>query len=810
MTGNKIQTRRYAWILIISWTMMLGGIATWNAVQDKQSTKEIAASQARAYFKKDTAIRLWATRHGRIYVPVGDYYQPDPLLALIPERDVTTPLGQKLSLINPARIIRQLDEEFNDLYGVSGRITSLQPLRSENSPDEWESLALQKFKQGKNEVFEFTSVDGKPFLRLMQPLIMESGCLLCHSQQGYKAGDIGGGVGIMLPLSDLFERERVEIIKESITLLLLWMLGLTAIAFGYMRLQRQALDRLQAIDALASTERRKGAIMEAALDCIVSIDVNGRIIEFNSAAENTFGYQRDEVIGQDMAELLIPVSQRERHHHGFKRQLQTGEKRILGTRIETEALRSDGSEFPVELTITRVEIDDKVIFTAFLRDITQARYMSEQLTWQAKHDVLTGLNNRHVFDKRLEELFETANDGEHHFLLYMDLDQFKVVNDSSGHSAGDEMLRQLAALMQEQLHTRHLLARLGGDEFGLLLEDCTLDESLEIANNLLDSISKFRFLWQDASFSVGISIGLVEMFGFSGTLTELLSAADAACYKAKEEGRNRLHVFQQDDQELARRRGEIAWVSQIEAALEENRFHLFYQKILSLSDDDRKFCFEVLLRMTDKDGELITPGLFIPAAEHYKLMPLIDRWVIRHTLRWLSDPSIKRDCLGSCSINLSGQSIADPHMKDFILDQLKRSAVPAEMICFEITETAAITNLSQATNFMGVLHDAGCQFALDDFGSGMSSYGYLKRLPVDYLKIDGEFVRDMANDKISHAMVRSIHEIGHIMDKKTIAEYVEDEEILDMLKKLGVNYAQGYAIHRPQALEDMRVSEKVI
>jgi diguanylate cyclase (GGDEF)-like protein/PAS domain S-box-containing protein len=801
--STEQHTVRYVWILIIGWTMMVSGIAVWNVIEGRQMTKEIAASQARAYFKKDVALRLWATRHGRIYVPTGDHYEPEPLLAHIPERDITTPSGLKLSLINPARIIRQLDEEFSDLYGVSGRITSEKPLRKENIPDAWERNALQSFQQGTQEVFEFTSIDGQPYLRLMQPLIMKSDCLLCHGKQGYKPGDIGGGVGILLPMQELLARERTEMVEESTTYLLLWLLGLAAIAIGYIRLRNQSRERLQAIDALESSERRKSAIMEAALDCIVSIDANGRIVEFNSAAENIFGYQREDVIGQDMAELLIPASNRDRHHKGLARQLRTRENQIIGTRIETEALRSDGSEFPVELTITRLDIDDEVIFTAFLRDITKARYMSEQLTWQATHDVLTGLNNRHVFDKRLDELIGIVDDEKRHYFLYMDLDQFKVVNDSSGHTAGDELLRQLAALLQEQLHSRHLLARLGGDEFGLLLEDSTLDESLEIANCILDAVSNFRFLWQDASFSVGISIGIVEIHGFGGNLTELLTAADAACYKAKGEGRNRLHVFQQDDQDLARRRGEVAWVSQIEAALEENRLHLFYQKIHSLDDGDGQFCFEVLLRMTDRSGELILPGLFIPAAEHYKLMPAIDRWVIRHTLNWLSDPSTKRDCLGSCSINLSGQSIADPFMKDFILDQLEESNVPAEMICFEITETAAITNLSQATNFMSALHDAGCQFALDDFGSGMSSYGYLKRLPVDYLKIDGEFVRDMANDKISHAMVRSIHEIGHIMGKKTIAEYVENEEILVMLKKLGVNYAQGYAIHRPQALEDM-------
>ncbi len=802
----EIRTGRYAWILVIGWTMMLGVVAVWNVTQDKQTTEEIAASQARAYLKKDTALRLWATRHGRIYVPTGGYYEPDPLLSHIPERDITTPSGQKLSLINPARIVRQLDEEFSDLYGVSGRITSLRPLRSENMPDDWERIALQQFQMGDKEIFEFTSIDDEPFLRLMQPILIKSGCLLCHGQQGYKEGDIGGGVGILLPMKDLRERQQAEFIKEGAAFLLLWLLGLAAIGIGYILARKQALERLSAITALKSSERRKSAIVSAALDCIISIDASGHIVEFNPAAEKTFGYPRDQAIGRDMATLLIPVSKRDLHRQGLARQIRENESRILGTRIETEALRSDGSEFPVELTVTRLDIDDEVIFTAFLRDITEARYMSDQLTWQATHDVLTGLSNRHVFDKRLEELVASDNEGQHHFLLYLDLDQFKMVNDYSGHAAGDELLRQLSTLLQEHVHVRHLLARLGGDEFGLLLVDCARDESLEVAEGLLDAVRSFRFYWKDASFSIGVSIGIVEISGSHETVPGLLSAADAACYRAKEEGRNHLHLFQSDDQDLARRRGEITWINHIETAFEENRFHLFHQRIRSLDGDEDPLCFEVLLRMSDRSGKLITPDSFIHAAERYKLMTTIDRWVIRHTFSWLSDHANIRESTGFCSINLSGASIADPYLKSFILDQLHEFGIEPEIICFEITETAAIINLSQAVNFMGVLRDAGCRFALDDFGSGMSSYGYLKQLPVDFLKIDGEFVRDMVFDKVSRAMVRSIHEIGHIMGKKTIAEYVESEEILAILRQLGVNYAQGYRIHRPQALEDMNIA----
>lgn len=793
---------RYAWILAIGWTVIIVAITILDVRKEKQSTRETAISQARAYFNKDTALRLWATRYGRIYVPVGEHYQPNPLLAHIPDRDVTTPAGIELTMINPATIIHQLDDNFSDLYGVSGRITSLRPLRSENLPDEWEKNALQQFQAGKQEVLEFTRINGEPVLRLIQPLKVEAGCLLCHGRQGFQVGDVAGGVGIKLPLQDLLAREHNEIIEEGIGILLLWLTGLVAIIIGYLRLRRQSIDRMQAIVALESSERRKSAVMEAALDCIVSIDANGQVIEFNPAAERTFGYRREDVIGQDMAELLIPVSKRESHHQGLRRQLSNKESRILNTRIETEALRSDGSEITVELTITRLDIDGEVIFTAFLRDITEARYMSEQLTWQATHDVLTGLSNRHVFGKRLTELAEADHD-EHHFLMYMDLDQFKVVNDYSGHGAGDELLRQLSALLQEQIQIKHVLARLGGDEFGLLLENCTLECAQEIAGRLLEAVRQFRFYWQDASFSVGISIGVVEISGSGETVPELLGAADAACYKAKEEGRNRMHLFQPDDQDLVRRRGEIVWISKIESAFEENRFLLYHQRMCQCAVENEDIYLEILLRMKDRNGKLITPDRFIPSAERYKLMPSIDRWVIRKTFKWLSENENVRQRIRLCSINISGYSVADPYLQAYILDQLHEFGILPGIICFEITETAAITNLSQAMDFMGALHNKGCLFALDDFGSGMSSYGYLKRLPVDFLKIDGEFVRDIVFDNISHAMVRSIHEIGHIMGKKTIAEYVESEEILEMLTKLGVDLAQGYAIHEPQPLDEL-------
>ncbi|MEJ1298942.1 MAG: EAL domain-containing protein [Candidatus Sedimenticola sp. (ex Thyasira tokunagai)] len=794
--------RHYALILITAWSLIMSGLWYLDVSEHKDATRAMATTQARAHFKKDTAFRRWATLHGRLYVPVGKHYQPEPLLADIPERDITTPSGLQLSLINPARIIRQLDEKFSDLYGVSGRIRSLTPLRPGNQPDAWEKKALEAFQRGVKEVTEFTEINGEPHLRLMQPLTMVEGCLLCHKKQGYKLGDTGGGVGIVLPMRELLAAEREALQEEGVLFSLIWLLGVCGIALGYFYLQHQVKLRRTASEAVISSEKRKSGIMEAALDCIVTIDSKGRILEFNPAAEKTFGYQREQVVGQQMAELLVPPGLREHHRSGMKHHMETGEYNLLGNRVETTAMRSDGSEFPAEITVSRIDLGDEILFTAYIRDITAAQYLTEQLSYQASHDSLTSLINRHTFEQHLKELTKSSSSQQHHCLLYIDLDRFKVINDSSGHAAGDELLRQLSLILLESVRASDLLARLGGDEFGLLLERCSLEKGEKIASTILDQIRNYRFHWQDKIFTIGASIGLMPMSDLGVSHSELLSAADAACYKAKEEGRNQVYVFQPDDEELAQRRGEMGWISHIQTAFEEGRFQLYKQDIQPISGREAgdRAHYEILLRMLDRGGEVITPGQFIPAAERYQFMPTIDRWVIKNTFSYLASLDDLEEKVALCSINLSGCSITDLTCASFIEEQLVEYGIPPGIICFEVTETTAISNLSKAIRFMERLHTTGCLFALDDFGSGMSSFGYLKNLPVDFLKIDGEFVRDMVSDDISRAMVRSINEIGQVMGKKTIAEYVENREIMAQLKVLGVDYAQGYAVHKPEPL----------
>ncbi len=419
-------------------------------------------------------------------------------------------------------------------------------------------------------------------------------------------------------------------------------------------------------------------------------------------------------------------------------------------------------------------------------DITEAHKLSQQLSYQASHDALTGLVNRREFEIRLERLIhEGEGNGEEHALCYMDLDQFKVINDTCGHLAGDELLRQLAELFQSKVRKKDTLARLGGDEFGVLMENCTLEEAYRVAQNLRELVEEFQFVWIDKRFLIGVSIGLVPIDDRGGDATDILSAADAACYAAKDAGRNRVHVYHTEDIDLAEHRGEMQWVSKINHALE----------------DEAKEHYECLIRMIGENGEIILPGAFLPAAERYDLSTKLDRWVFESAYAWMASRPGITDGMISCAVNLSGHSLSNEAFLNFIVSKLDEGKVPPASICFEITETVAISRLSNAIRFMEVLKARGCFFALDDFGSGVSSFGYLKNLPVDFIKIDGMFVRDMINDPIDLAMVRSINEIGHVMGKKTIAEFVENEEIVTGLKELGVDYAQGYHIGKPRPIQ---------
>ena len=474
----------------------------------------------------------------------------------------------------------------------------------------------------------------------------------------------------------------------------------------------------------------------------------------------------------------------------------------IGEEVAVAAMKSGAHDYIMKGNLSR-------LVPAVERELreTQNRYAHReaQKTIQhlAYHDALTGLCNRVEFETRLAQALNSASADSPHALFYLDMDQFKIVNDTCGHVAGDELLKQIAILLKGPVRDSDTLARLGGDEFGVLLKHCSLAHAEDVAERMLHLVKELRFSWLDKTFSIGVSIGLVMLDGHEQTHTELMRAADMACYAAKDRGRGRVHVYRPDDVELVQRRSEMEWVSQLTSALQDDQFVLHQQRIIALDGTAAGPCCEFLLRLKGRDGNLILPGAFIPAAERYDLMPKIDRWVLTrvfaHLAQQFATHQAKADSI--YFINLSGATLGDASFFRFVTELFSRNIIPPQAICFEVTETAAIANLSNALSFIRSVKNLGCKVALDDFGTGLSSFSYLKTLTADYLKIDGGFVRDMLEDPMDAAIVQAINNIGHVAGLKTIAEFVENADIQARLADIGVDYAQGYGIHRPELID---------
>jgi len=409
--------------------------------------------------------------------------------------------------------------------------------------------------------------------------------------------------------------------------------------------------------------------------------------------------------------------------------------------------------------------------------------------------------NRHEFERRLQEAIDSGHRGDgQHVLCYLDLDHFKLVNDTSGHVAGDSMLREVAKLLRDAVRDSDTVGRLGGDEFGLLLIGCPLDKARQIADDLTRAVGDYRFVWKDKIFNIGVSVGLVEISRESGTLEELLAAADTACYVAKKQGPGRVAVYSARDEAHARHTGEIQWLQRLQSALKDNRFHLYHQVIVPAHGEDGGPAMEVLVRLEDETGKELMPADFMRAAERYRLMGLVDRWVVQTTLAALGRGAIAVPANRSVAINISGQTLGDVQFLEFVVECFDSTGAAPAQVCFEITESAVIANLDHARRFVGVLHGMGCEFALDDFGSGVGSFSNLKNLPLDYLKIDGSFMRNLERDTVNQAMVTAMIKLARTLNFKVIAEQVEDSAAEDAARKMGVDYLQGYAIGRPQPL----------
>jgi diguanylate cyclase (GGDEF)-like protein/PAS domain S-box-containing protein len=583
-------------------------------------------------------------------------------------------------------------------------------------------------------------------------------------------------------------------------LVLLLAAALTVLVLGVVyRLGRSREDREAALIARARTGL--GSIDEG----VITTDAHGRIRSFNPAAVRITGLEESEALGRPLGEIL---DLRHEDTHAVAGDVLTRALRVTEAQRFTDGLvicTAPGQMRAVELTSAPVTgRGGRPLGTVqILADVTALRALSRELIYHATHDALTGLLNRREFEKRvLRALDETHATGRAHVVGYIDLELFEAVNDVGGREAGDELLRQLSLLLRAQVRPQDSVARLGGDHFGLLLQRTGVHDGLALAHRLLAAVEGFDFRWGDQSFRLGASIGLAELDPQVEGLVDILRAADLACDSAKAIGHNQVQVFARDHAGMRNRRGEIDWVQRVKRALEESRFELHAQAIEPLSGGaDAEVLYELLLRLRDEEGALIEPGNFIPAVERYDLGPLIDRWVLERALRSLKEAPAEA-LEGRCfTINLSGQTLGDAGFLGFAIERIEASGVAWERLCFEITETAAIADLTRARTLMVALRERGCRFALDDFGSGLSSLAYLKHLPVDYLKIDGTFIRDLELDPTDRALVESINQIGHVMGMRTVAEYVGGAETRGILRNLGVDYVQGRGVAEPRPLE---------
>lgn len=572
---------------------------------------------------------------------------------------------------------------------------------------------------------------------------------------------------------------------------------------GEIRIAYDITRQKRAEEALSKEKERAQVTLASIADAVVTTDTAGKIDYLNPVAERLLGWSSDEAWGHMLGAVFQGIDEATGTAIDSPVDMVLHKHQRLEVRGDAVLVSRHGVRFPIEHSAAPITSHEGLVIGMVLvfRDVSASHNMARQLSWQASHDALTSLVNRREFERRLEALIASAHEQERkHALLYMDLDQFKVVNDTCGHTAGDELLRQLSAQLNSRVRGSDTLARLGGDEFGVLLADCPLDKAMDVAETLRQTVAGYHFRWQDKTFVIGVSIGVVAISGSREDNADIMGVADAACYAAKDKGRNQVQASP-NTRELTQRRGEMLWISRINNSLEENRFRLHYQRIVAVNEKEAgPEHYEVLLRMLDPDGSIVPPMAFIPAAERYNLMRSLDRHVVCLAFDEYRQHFRQASPAPMISINLSGDSLSDPLLLDFLKQQFAGYGIDPQVICFEVTETAAIANLEQANVLIRALKNMGCRFSLDDFGSGLSSFGYLKNLPVDFLKIDGSFVRDMAQDPTDAAMVEAINSIGHVLGLKTIAEWVEDQETLDVLRRIGVDYAQGYHFGRAEPL----------
>jgi diguanylate cyclase (GGDEF)-like protein/PAS domain S-box-containing protein len=568
-----------------------------------------------------------------------------------------------------------------------------------------------------------------------------------------------------------------------------------------------ALEMLPgATPSRGASRPRSMVTLDAMGESVITVDAEGRIDYVNSSAESLLGQSFDQVVGKSFAEVASLVDEADRRSLGdpVRKALATGGRVTMGKRAVLVPANSS-PERSVEISVTPLKSEGKETpgLVVVMHDTSELRGLTRQMTYQASHDALTGLVNRREFERRLREAMDAAQTGDAgHALCYLDLDRFKVVNDTCGHTAGDNMLREVATIIKDAVRDSDTAGRIGGDEFALLLVGCPLEKARQIADDVVRAIDDYRFVWKDKIFNIGVSIGLVEIGRGGGSIEDIMNSADSACYVAKKQGGVHVHVYSAREEANARHSGEIHWLQKLQSALRDNKFELYYQPIVHAHSSVLNGPgLEVFVRMETENGQpAAPPAEFIRAAERYRLMPLVDRWVVQAVLSALGRGGMKLPPNRSVAINISGQTLGDSEFLEFVVDCFDHTGANPSDICFEVTESAVVASLDHARRFIGVLHGMGCEFALDNFGSGLSSFSTLKTLPMDYLKIDGSFISNLAVDTVNQAMVGAMIELSRTLNFRVVAEHVEDQLSLDTVREMGIDFAQGFIFGRPQPL----------